>query len=101
MSFSTYVIIIGCAIGSIYYYLKNLELAKLRDDHKLASHIETIQRNLDSNRDKLQVVEKLNSELIAKSKASASIETRAIAEDKANQEKLKTQLKDITKNIMT
>lgn len=98
MSFSTYVIIIGCAIGSIYYYLKNLELAKLRDDHaKLASHIETIQRNLDSNRDKLQVVEKLNSELIAKSKASASIETRAIAEDKANQEKLKTQLKDITK----
>ncbi|KAF6072180.1 hypothetical protein FOB64_000235 [Candida albicans] len=98
MSFSTYVIIIGCAIGSIYYYLKNLELAKLRDDHaKLASHIETIQRNLDSNRDKLQVVEKLNSELIAKSKASASIETRAIAEDKANQEKLKSQLKDITK----
>lgn len=66
------------AIGSIYYYLKNLELAKLRDDHaKLASHIETIQRNLDSNRDKLQVVEKLNSELIAKSKASASIETQS------------------------
>ena len=98
MSFSAYVIIIGCTIGSIYYYFKNLELANLRDDHaKLASHIETIQRNLDTNRDKLQQVEKLNAELIAKSKTSASIESRAIAENKANQEKLQLQLKDLTK----